>query len=192
MWLFDTCSVINLSYFAPVGTLIRDRYRHRSGWVQAVHAELLDQRAKRPPHPQAGRAANYASTWLGRPIVLDDPADAEAVEAIRTAIAAGGGDSELDHLGEAASIHALLKHAEIWGPSRLISDDRGARDEARRRGVAAASTVAVIARLLAVTPDPPLTPATADAYLDTLRRNERMRAQLTSAHLLAGDLQSWG
>lgn len=192
MWLFDTCSVINLSYFAPVGTLVRGRYTGNAGWVRAVQRELIDQRAKRPPHPQAGRAANYASTWLGQPIVLDDAADAEAVDAIRTAIAAGSGYSELDHLGEAASIHALLKYAAAWGPSRLISDDHGARHESRRRGVPATSTVALVAGLLALTPVAPITADTADAYLDALRRNGRMRAELTSDDLLAGNLQSWG
>lgn len=48
----------------------------------------------------------------------------------------------------------------------LISDDRAARDEARRHGLAARSTVAIVAALLAVTPQPPLSAATADDYLD--------------------------
>src|SRR5213593_3731741 len=55
MWLFDTCSIINLSYCPPVAALFVARYGDRGGWVRAVQVELTSQRARRPPHPQAGR-----------------------------------------------------------------------------------------------------------------------------------------
>jgi hypothetical protein len=32
--LFDTCSVINLSYCSPVAALFRDRYKGRGGWAE--------------------------------------------------------------------------------------------------------------------------------------------------------------
>jgi hypothetical protein len=190
VWLFDTCSIINLSYCQPVATVFKDRYTGRAGWVKAVQTELISQRGRRPPHPQAGRAMNWATTWLGDPIVLDEEADIEAVEDIRVAVAAGGGVSALDHLGEAASIVALEKHRTAWGGGRLVSDDRGARDEARRRGLAAASTVGIVAKLLTLSPAP-LAIEQVDMYLNVLRSRDRMHAPLTASHLLAGELDSW-
>lgn len=189
MWLFDTCSIINVSYCPVVAQVFKSRYSGRAGWVKAVHTELVSQRAGRRPHPQAGKALSWASTWLGAPIVLDDPADFEAIEEVRMAVAAGGGQSELDHLGEAASIAALLKNTQ-WTNGRLISDDLGARDEARLRGVPTRSTVGVVAALLAVDPAP-LSAADADTYLNTLRARGRMHVQLTSKELLAEALDSW-
>src|SRR2546421_9163039 len=152
MWLFDTCSIINLSYCLPVAAVFKARYASRGGWVKAVQTELTWQRARQPPHPQAGRAMSWASTWLGMPIEIHDEEAMRAVETVRIAIAAGSGRSSLDHLGEAASILVLQEK----GDGRLISDDRGARDEARRRGISAASTVGVVAKLLTVN-SPPLT-----------------------------------
>jgi hypothetical protein len=190
VWLFDTCSIINLSYCQPVAAVFRKRYAGEAGWVKAVQTELASQRARRPPHPQAGRAMSWATTWLGDPIVLDEAADIEATEAVRIAVAAGGGISALDHLGEAASIVALEKHQAAWAGGRLISDDRGARDEARRRGLLAASTVGVVARLLTLSPAV-LTVAHADTYLTVLRERDRMHVPLTATDLLAGDIGPW-
>jgi hypothetical protein len=68
----DTCSIINLSYCAPVGSVFGSRYEGAAGWVRATHAELVRQRSRRPPHPQAGRAGNWAATWLGMPIEVAD------------------------------------------------------------------------------------------------------------------------
>lgn len=62
--LLDTCSIINLSYCSPVAALLAEKYAGRAGWAKAVQIELTRQRAKRPPHPQAGRACNWAVTWL--------------------------------------------------------------------------------------------------------------------------------
>jgi hypothetical protein len=70
--LLDTCAIINLSYCTPVAALFRSRYEGKAGWVRATHAELVRQRGRRPPHPQAGRASNWAATWLGIPIEIGD------------------------------------------------------------------------------------------------------------------------
>lgn len=164
MWLFDTCSIINLSYCLPVGGLFEARYRERAGWARAVVTELSNQRLRRPPHPQAGRALAWASRWLGDPLVVDDPAEMATAAAIQREIAAGGQLLEAEHLGEAASIVVLLRS----GSGRLVSDDLGARQAARARRVAAASTVQIVGGLLALNP-PALTPQVADVYLDTLR-----------------------
>jgi predicted nucleic acid-binding protein len=100
-------------------------------------------------------------------------------------VAAGrSNDDGLDHLGEAASIHLLT----IAGGGRLISDDHGARSVARARGVRAASTVGVIAELLARRI---ITAALVETYLRVLRARDRMRAPLTPIDLLAGALGSW-
>lgn len=184
--LLDTCSVINLSYCQPVATVFRSRYSGRAGWVRAAHAELVRQRGRRPPHPQAGRAANWAVTWLGKPIEINDDELILATEEIQRAIAAASTDSALDHLGEAASI-ALLRAA---GTGRLITDDHGARGEARRRGVRASSTVGVVAQLLTIEGSG-IDTTLADTYLRTLQSEQRMHVQLKSADLLAGDLGPW-
>jgi hypothetical protein len=96
--------------------------------------------------------------------------------------------SALDHLDEAASIVALERHGTAWGGGRLVSDDRGARDKARRRGLAAESTVGIVAKLLALSPAPL---AIEQVDMKVLRSRERMRARLTASHLLAGELDSW-
>src|SRR5262249_53000664 len=114
--LLDTCAIINLSDCGPVAALFRDRYTGRAGWVRAVRAELTAHRVRRPPHPQAGRAHNWATSWLGEPIDVTDAGDQLAVVAIQNEISLGGDDA-LAHLGEAASIHVLA----VAGSGRLIS-----------------------------------------------------------------------
>ena len=184
--LLDTCAIINLSYCQPVAAIFRSRYAGSAGWVRAAHAELLRQRGRRPPHPQAGRAANWAATWLGAPIEITDHELILATASIQRDIAAGSADSALDHLGEAASI-ALLQAA---GVGRLITDDHAARGEARRRGVRASSTVGVIAQLLTIDGSG-IDTVLAEMYLETLQSEQRMHVQLKSAHLIAGDLGPW-
>ncbi|WP_300605518.1 hypothetical protein [Trebonia sp.] len=184
--LLDTCSIINLSYCAPVAAIFRNRYEGSAGWVRAAHDELVRQRGRRPPHPQAGRATNWAATWLGAPIEMTDIDLIIATESIQRDIAAGSANSALDHLGEAASI-ALLQWA---GTGRLISDDHGARGEARKRGVRTSSTVGVMAQLLTIAGSG-IDVAMADTYLEILQAQDRMHMQLKSVDLLAGDLGPW-
>jgi hypothetical protein len=117
--LLDTCSIINLSYCSPVATLFKEKYTGRAGWPHAVRTELTRQRAKRPPHPQAGRACNWAVTWLGEPIALTEPSEQIAVEAIQNEISLGSDNDALDHLGEAVGIYLLASA----GTGRLISDE---------------------------------------------------------------------
>lgn len=185
-FLLDTCSVINLSYCPTVAAKFRDRYRGRAGWTRAAKEELVRQRGRKPPHPQAGKAANWAATWLGMPIEVIDDELILAVERIQRDIAAGSSDSALDHLGESASI-ALLESA---GTGRLISDDHAARGEARRRGIRASSTVGVIAQLLTIDGSG-VDRELADRYLAVLQDQDRMHVMLKSADLLAGDLGPW-
>lgn len=184
--LLDTCAIINLSYCQPVANIFRNRYAGRAGWMRAAHAELVRQRGRRPPHPQAGRAANWAATWLGTPIEMTDDTLIIATAAIQRDIAAGSSDSALDHLGEAASI-ALL---QTTGAGRLITDDHAARGEARRRGVKASSTVGVIAQLLTINGSG-IDKELADLYLETLQSAQRMRVHLKSSDLTIGHLGPW-
>lgn len=104
---------------------------------------------------------------------------------IQAQIAVGGEADNLDHLGEASSIHLLA----MAGVGRLISDDHGARAISRKpHQVRAASTVGVLSELLArreVPPEP------VDLYLDTLRANKRMHIGLSSRDLLRRDLGPW-
>ena len=46
--LIDTCSIINLSYCTPVGSVFRSRYEGVAGWARATQAELIRQRSRRP------------------------------------------------------------------------------------------------------------------------------------------------
>lgn len=185
-FLLDTCSVINLSYCRPVAALFKQRYQGRAGWVQAVHTELTNQQLRRPPHPQAGSAARWAATWLGIGVSVTDIGVQLEIARLQSNIASGGSASAADHLGEATSI-ALLRGA---GAGRLITDDHGARGEARRQQVAASSTVGVLAQLL-TNPNSGVTVPLVDLYLDTLRARQRMHADLTSQDLLAGQLGAW-
>jgi hypothetical protein len=184
--LLDTCSIINLSYCSPVATVFKDTYKGRAGCARAVKTELTHQRTRRPPHPQAGRACNWAVTWLGEPIPVSDPDEQIAVAAIQNEISFGSDNDALEHLGEAVSIHLLA----TAGSGRVISDDHAARDTARntKHNVRASSTVGVLAHLLARND---VDPATVDTYLNTLRVQRRMRTGLTATHLLAGNLGPW-
>jgi predicted nucleic acid-binding protein len=183
--LLDTCTIINLSYCSPVAALFKARFAGRAGWTRAVQTELARQRSKKPPHPQAGRASNWAASWLPPPIEIVDPADQIAIARIQAQVALGGQDDSLDHLGEASSIHLLT----ISGAGRLISDDHGARAVARNQHkVRASSTVGVLSELLA---RGMVTPATVDLYLDTLRAQKRMQVALTSQDLLRRHLGPW-
>jgi len=184
--LLDTCSIINLSYCAPIAAVFRNRYERTAGWTCAAKEELVRQRGRKPPHPQAGRAVNWATAWLGTPIEVIDEDLILSTASIQRDIAAGSADSALDHLGEAASI-ALLQYA---GAGRLISDDHAARGEARKRGVRASSTVGVVAQLLTVGGSG-IDTALSDIYLDTLQARDRMHVRLKSLDLLAGDLGPW-
>jgi predicted nucleic acid-binding protein len=183
--LLDTCAIINLSYCSPVATLFKTRYAGRAGWTRAVREELTRQRSRKPPHPQAGRASNWAASWLPSPIEIVDPGDQIAIATVQRQIALGGDDDNLDHLGEASSIHLLA----LAGAGRLISDDHGARAIARNQyRVRASSTVGVLTELLA---RGQVTPETADLYLDTLRTHRRMGVTLTSRDLLSRNLGPW-
>jgi hypothetical protein len=183
--LLDTCAIINMSYCSPVTTLFKACCEGRAGWTRAVREELTRQRSRKPPHPQAGRASNWAASWLPSPIEIVDRGDQVAIATIQQQIALGSGDDSLDHLGEASSIHLLAVAAK----GRLISDDHGARAVARNQyQVRASSTVGVLTELLA---RGQVTPETADLYLDTLRTQRRMGVPLTARDLLSRNLGSW-
>jgi len=184
--LLDTCSIINLSYCPPVAAIFRSRYAGTAGWTRAAQEELVRQRGRKPPHPQAGKAANWAVTWLGMPIEITDEHLILETVTIQRDIAAGSADSALDHLGESASI-ALLQSA---GTGRLISDDHAARGEARRRGVRASSSVGVIAQLLSIG-GCGVDLTMADQYLETLQADNRMHVRLKSVDLIGGDIGPW-
>jgi predicted nucleic acid-binding protein len=156
-----------------------------AGWTRAVQTELMRQRSRKPPHPQAGRASNWATSWLPSPIEIVNPVDQSAIAMIQTQIAVGSEDDNLDHLGEASSIHLLA----MAGVGRLISDDHGARAVARHQyQVRASSTVGILSELLA---RGEVMPETVDLYLDTLRVNKRMHVALGSRNLLRRDLGPW-
>jgi predicted nucleic acid-binding protein len=167
------------------GTVFSTRYAGRAGWTRAVREELTRQRSRKPPHPQAGRANNWAVAWLLPSIEIVDSADQMAIATIQEQIALGSQDDSLDHLGEASCIHLLA----AAGAGRLISDDHGARAVARGRyWVRASSTVGVLTELLA---RGAVTPQTVDLHLDILRMNRRMSVSITSQDLFRRALGPW-
>lgn len=186
MWLLDTCSIINLSYCSPIATTFKNRYQGKAGWARAVREELTAQRSRTPPNPQAGRASNWAVSWLGDSILVVDESRMVNIEATQRRIKRNSGASELEHLGEAASIDILFN----VGQGRLISDDHAARSEARRVGVRASSTIGIFAKLLAL-PSSPISTQDVDTYLNLLRQHKRLHMSLTSSDLLASNLGAW-
>jgi hypothetical protein len=102
------------------------------GWASAIPGELRRLNALIPPTPHAGQAQRLAIGWLGTPAIeLADEVD--QIWDLRDRIAAGRGHPD-EHLGEAQSIVIARRLG-----AALISEDAGARAEARAEKVRALS-----------------------------------------------------
>jgi predicted nucleic acid-binding protein len=175
-FLFDACTLINLSYSDPIASLFRERYEGRAGWVKVVHTELVRQRMNRPPNHQAGQAFNRASAWLSSGVQVVGESNINDVEVLRQRLLAGQLEkSQFEHLGEATSIVVLRSQ----GHSRFLTDDHDARFEARQAGVNATSSVGILSGLIRIgEKHDALVEAVIDGYLDALRQHGRMHVGL--------------
>jgi hypothetical protein len=183
--LIDTCSIINLSYCAPVGSIFRSRYEGVAGWVRATQAELVRQRSRRPPHPQAGRAGNWAASWLGMPIEILDENLLVATEASSASSPLVTPTPHLTTWGKQRASRCSSRSGKDGSSAMITRPEPRHGSEGSRRVPRSA-----IAQLLTVAGSG-VDPTMADTYLQTLRARGRMHAQLTSIDLLAGDLGPW-
>lgn len=120
------CSRVAVSHVRGPGVL------RRPGWASAIPGELRRLHALDPPTAHAGQAHRLAVSWLGTP-VRELPEEVDTIWDLRDRIAAGTGHPD-EHLGEAQSIIVARRLGAI-----LISEDAGARAEARTEKVRALS-----------------------------------------------------
>ncbi|MDX2645632.1 hypothetical protein PV341_19110 [Streptomyces sp. PA03-1a] len=106
----------------------------RGRWTQAVAWE-------------AGRSARFLprlaglaeAGWLGEPVEISDGAELREVDRLRRAVFGGSSHLPTKHLGEAETCVLITRRREFRG-SVWITDDRSARDFARRRGITTKET----------------------------------------------------
>lgn len=131
--LWDTASLISLVCSRAAVTHMRGPGVLRDpGWASAIPGELRRLHALDPPTAHAGQAQRLAVAWLGAP-VRELPEEVDAIWDLRDRIAAGTGHPD-EHLGEAQSIVLARRLGAV-----LVSEDAGARAEARAEKVHALS-----------------------------------------------------
>jgi hypothetical protein len=136
-WFPDNTVLCN---FASVDglPLLQRILRGRGRWTEAIAYE-----AERSARFYPALEKLPAEGWLGAPIEIDDPQEADQVERIRRAVFGGSGSEPLKHLGEAQTCHVIRNWKEYAG-SYWITDDRDALDYARRVGITARDTADLI------------------------------------------------
>jgi len=102
------------------------------GWASAIPGELRRLNQLCPPTEHAGPAHRLALAWLGVP-VTELESEVDPIWDLRDRIAAGAGHPD-EHLGEAQSIIIARRLGAVF-----ISEDAGAREEARVEKVRALS-----------------------------------------------------
>ncbi|MDQ1292602.1 MAG: hypothetical protein QG608_482 [Actinomycetota bacterium] len=131
--LWDTASLISLVCSRAAVKHVRGRGTLRDpGWASAIPSELRRLHSLDPPTAHAGQAHRLAVSWLGDPI-RELPEEIDTIWDLRDRIAAGTGHPD-EHLGEAQSIVVARRLDAV-----LISEDAGARAEARVEKVRALS-----------------------------------------------------
>jgi hypothetical protein len=131
--LWDAASLISLVCSRVAVTHVRNPGVLRDpGWVSAIPGELRRLHALDPPTLHAGQAQRLAVSWLGAP-VRELSEEVDAIWDLRDRIAAGTGHPD-EHLGEAQSIVLARRLGAV-----LVSEDAGARAEARVEKVRALS-----------------------------------------------------
>ena len=119
--------------------VLRDALRGRGRWTEAVAYEADRSSRTIPPLallPTAG--------WLGDPIEVTDPAEADHVDRIRRAVFGGTAAEPLRHLGEAQTCVLIQGHGEFHD-AWWVSDDRDALEYARRQGIMTRETIDIVA-----------------------------------------------
>ncbi|MGV9818405.1 hypothetical protein [Nocardia xishanensis] len=134
----DTCTLENFAVIDRMD-LLEQRYAGRACWTETIQYEV--QRGV-GSHPHLQRILD--ASWLGDPIELPgSTTTVKAVDVIRRGLMSGTPPTNAtDHLGEAEIIH-LLETSHRG--SIFITDDRPARDFARRRSLMTLETADVLA-----------------------------------------------
>ncbi|MFE0628861.1 hypothetical protein ACFW3D_18095 [Streptomyces sp. NPDC058864] len=106
----------------------------RGRWTQAVAWEAARSARFLP------RLAGLAEAgWLGEPVEITDGAELREVDRLRRAVFGGSSHLPTKHLGEAETCVLITRRREFRG-AVWITDDRSARDFARRRGITTKET----------------------------------------------------
>ncbi|MFF9214261.1 MULTISPECIES: hypothetical protein [unclassified Streptomyces] len=137
-WWFPDNTV--LCNFACVGALdlLQSILAGRGRWAQAVAFE-----AGRSARVYPSLARVETDGWLGEPLEIHDD-EAGVVERVRVAAFGGSASEPLQHLGEAQTLH-IIQRWPGYRESFWLSDDRAARDHARRLGITTLETRDVLA-----------------------------------------------
>lgn len=136
--------------------LLRDFLRGRGRWTEAVAAEA-ESSASFLPALRTLRAEG----WLADPIVVSDPSDVRAIEAVRINVFGGSVQRRTQHLGEAQTCHIIATWHQYAG-AVWISDDQDSLRFADTRGIAAWETLDI---MRAIASDGDLTPQAAYALM---------------------------
>jgi predicted nucleic acid-binding protein len=137
-WWFPDNTV--LCNFAAVDRLLllekvldgRGRWSQAVAWEAARSARFLP------------RLAGLAEAgWLGEPVEITDSAELREVDRLRRAVFGGASHLPTKHLGEAETCVLITRRREFRG-AVWITDDRSARDFARRRGITTKETFDVM------------------------------------------------
>lgn len=136
----------------------------RGRWTEAVAYE-----ARQSARWLAALRPLLMDGWLGEPIEIADPAAVARVDVIRRTVFGGLPGQPLKHLGEAQTLF-LLDNDETYQGGRWLTDDRGAYEYAKRRGLPTWDTVDVMTAAVA---DGIVTAADAFALLHDMRAADR-------------------
>ncbi|GII52913.1 hypothetical protein Pth03_13020 [Planotetraspora thailandica] len=123
--------------------LLEKTLRVRGRWTEAIAFEAAQSARVYP-----GLSSVAADGWLGDPIEIDGPGEAERIERLRRAVFGGSPRRPLKHLGEAQTCHVIMNWPEFVG-SAWITDDRDASEYARAQGIAAMDTMDLVSEAVA-------------------------------------------
>jgi predicted nucleic acid-binding protein len=125
----DACTLKNFSVVSRMDVLEK-HFTSRARWTEAIQRE-------------AGRLGLPTLDWLGQALSAGEDIEALiGVDEIRRGLGATRADPATLHLGEAEAIYVLERYHPDW---TFVSDDQPAIDFARRRGLTAIDSEAVLA-----------------------------------------------
>ncbi|QKW09382.1 hypothetical protein HUT18_26335 [Streptomyces sp. NA04227] len=138
VWCFPDNTV--LCNFAAVSRLrlLEKILDGRGRWTEAVAAEAANSARYLP---ELGILSD--ESWLGEPLVVDDPAELVLVDRLRRAVFGGRPNRPLQHLGEAETL-VVIENREGYEGALWITDDGEAGRYARRRGIDVLDTVGLM------------------------------------------------
>jgi predicted nucleic acid-binding protein len=125
----DACTLKNFSVVGRMAVLEK-HFNSRARWTEAIQRE-------------AGRLGLPTLDWLGPAMSAGEDIEALiGVDEIRRGLGATRADPATLHLGEAEAIYVLERYYPDW---TFVSDDKPAIDFARRKGLTAIDSEAVLA-----------------------------------------------